>query len=494
MTRTLPLRSALVVLLASLAVAPAASARPDTAARLQMVWPASGTVTARFGEWRGSHRHAGIDIGMLRTLRLRSVLAGTVKQTGYVSGYEGYGNVVILDLPGPYTALYAHLSSRSRPSGSARSQRTASRPRRLHGQLLRHAPPFRDRTARRAGGSPPLPRLRRLSWPPMRSRYLVDGASVVAVALFLGWVLSLATTRVKNWFVMTDELYYERLAVSVAQTGSLLPRLHGELVPNVNQLYPILISPLYGDGNVPASFEGAHRLNAFLIASAAIPVYLLARRIGLGRLVALWAGALSVAVPWVALASFLLTEVVAYPAFCWALLALTHAVARKSWRTDLLALVVIGVAVLARTQFVVLLAVFVVAVSSRRCLTRRRAAPRGTSGARGGPSCSSSAACCSSSSGRSRSARARSCSAPTRSPPSTCGSTSGSCGSRSSTWRCSRSGSRSCPSSSAPAGSSTASARRRPGRSARSPSSAPARCCSSRSRSPRSTSASGPGW
>ena len=208
----------------------------------------------------------------------------------------------------------------------------------------------------------------------MRSRYLVDGASVVAVALFLGWVLSLATTRVKNWFVMTDELYYERLAVSVAQTGSLLPRLHGELVPNVNQLYPILISPLYGDGNVPASFEGAHRLNAFLIASAAIPVYLLARRIGLGRLVALWAGALSVAVPWVALASFLLTEVVAYPAFCWALLALTHAVARKSWRTDLLALVVIGVAVLARTQFVVLLAVFVVAVIVEAMLD---ATPRG---------------------------------------------------------------------------------------------------------------------
>ncbi len=145
-------------------------------------------------------------------------------------------------------------------------------------------------------------------------------------------------------------------------------------MPNVNQLYPVLISPLYGDGNVPASFAGAHQLNAFLIASAAIPVYLLARRIGLGRLVALWVGALSVAVPWVALASFLLTEVVAYPAFCWALLALTHAVARKSWRTDLLALVVIGVAVLARTQFVVLLAVFVVAVVVEAMLD---ATPRG---------------------------------------------------------------------------------------------------------------------
>ena len=110
MTRTLPLRSALVVLLASLVVAPAASARLDNAARLQMVWPASGTVTAHFGEWRGSHRHAGIDIGMLRTLRLRAVTAGVVEKAGYAPGYDGYGKVVVMDLPGPYTALYAHLS------------------------------------------------------------------------------------------------------------------------------------------------------------------------------------------------------------------------------------------------------------------------------------------------------------------------------------------------------------------------------------------------
>ena len=104
------MRSALVVLLASLVVAPAASARLDNSARLQMVWPASGTVTARFGEWRGNHRHAGIDIGMLRTLRLRAVTAGVVKKTGYAPGYDGYGQVVVVDLPGPYTALYAHLS------------------------------------------------------------------------------------------------------------------------------------------------------------------------------------------------------------------------------------------------------------------------------------------------------------------------------------------------------------------------------------------------
>jgi len=110
MTRTLPAWSALVVCLFAVVAAPAASARADGAARLDLVWPADGTLTARFGEYRGSHRHEGIDIGMLRTLQLRSVASGVVQETGYAAGYSGYGNVVVLDLPGPYTALYAHLS------------------------------------------------------------------------------------------------------------------------------------------------------------------------------------------------------------------------------------------------------------------------------------------------------------------------------------------------------------------------------------------------
>jgi murein DD-endopeptidase MepM/ murein hydrolase activator NlpD len=115
------MRSALAVLVTSLVVAPSASARVDSATRLQMAWPASGTVTARFGEWRGSRRHAGIDIGMLRTLRLRAVTGGVVKRAGYAAGYAGYGKIVLLDLPGPYTALYAHLSNvRVRPGQRVR--------------------------------------------------------------------------------------------------------------------------------------------------------------------------------------------------------------------------------------------------------------------------------------------------------------------------------------------------------------------------------------
>ena len=104
------MRSALVVCLLALLAVPTASARSDDAARLQLTWPAQGTLTARFGEQRGSSRHDGIDIGMLRNLRLKAVGAGVVRKTGYVGGYAGYGQIVVLGLPGGYTALYAHLS------------------------------------------------------------------------------------------------------------------------------------------------------------------------------------------------------------------------------------------------------------------------------------------------------------------------------------------------------------------------------------------------
>ncbi|MBA3347512.1 MAG: M23 family metallopeptidase [Actinobacteria bacterium] len=110
MTRTLLSRSALVVCLLALLAVPTASARSDDAARLQLVWPAQGTVTSRFGEQRGSSVHDGIDIGMLRNLRLTAVGAGVVRKAGYVGGYAGYGQIVVLGLPGGYTAVYAHLS------------------------------------------------------------------------------------------------------------------------------------------------------------------------------------------------------------------------------------------------------------------------------------------------------------------------------------------------------------------------------------------------
>ena len=129
------------------------------------------------------------------------------------------------------------------------------------------------------------------------------------------------TTRVADWYVMTDELLYERLALSVTQLHSPLPHVHGELIGNINQLYPLLLAPLLAGRLVPHGLHDAHVLNALVMSSACIPAALLARRVTGSTRLAYVVGVLTVCMPWIALSSFLMTESVAYPAFAWALLA-----------------------------------------------------------------------------------------------------------------------------------------------------------------------------
>src|SRR6476619_1950996 len=94
---------------------------------------------------------------------------------------------------------------------------------------------------------------------------------LAALWLALAGVLATLTTQVKDWYVMTDERLYERLAVSVAQRPSPPPRIHGELIANVNQLYPRLLAPLFAGRLVPGALRDTHVLNAFVMSSACIP-------------------------------------------------------------------------------------------------------------------------------------------------------------------------------------------------------------------------------
>ena len=77
---------------------------------LALTWPAKGTVTDGFG-MRWGRPHLGIDVGMLRSHEIRAAAPGTVTATGYLAGYEGYGNVVIVDVGERYSVLYAHLAA-----------------------------------------------------------------------------------------------------------------------------------------------------------------------------------------------------------------------------------------------------------------------------------------------------------------------------------------------------------------------------------------------
>jgi murein DD-endopeptidase MepM/ murein hydrolase activator NlpD len=77
-----------------------------------MTWPASGTVTRGYGyDPTMGEFHTGIDIGSLRSLDVTAAAPGVVEAVGYASGFEGYGNVVLVDLGDKYEALYAHLAA-----------------------------------------------------------------------------------------------------------------------------------------------------------------------------------------------------------------------------------------------------------------------------------------------------------------------------------------------------------------------------------------------
>jgi hypothetical protein len=195
----------------------------------------------------------------------------------------------------------------------------------------------------------------------MRRRAALELVPVAVLWAVAATAVALPARRVVDWFVMTDELLYERLAFSVARTGSPLPALHGARVPVANQLYPVLLGAFTGGGLVPDWLARAHTFNAIAMTSAVVPAYLLARDLLGSRALAYTSAALSTLVPWLVLASFVLSEAVAYPAFVWAVYLVQRTVLRPSHTADALALVGLMLAFLARTQFVVLFAVAAIA-------------------------------------------------------------------------------------------------------------------------------------
>jgi hypothetical protein len=161
---------------------------------------------------------------------------------------------------------------------------------------------------------------------------------------------------------MTDELQSSKLATSIAATFSPEPRIHGVYYHALGQVYPLLISPFFGFLTVPAAIEATHALNGLLLASAAWPAGLLARRVTRSWPAAYFASALTAFVPWLALAATLLTENAAYPVFVWSVLLMHRALARATFRADAGALLGLVLAFLARTQLIVLSLAFPLAL------------------------------------------------------------------------------------------------------------------------------------
>jgi hypothetical protein len=201
-----------------------------------------------------------------------------------------------------------------------------------------------------------------------------DEVFVVALWIVGATVLSELTTRALDWFAKDDELRYERLAISIARTHSLVPRIHGVNIQSYSQLYPLLIAPFFRHGLVPQNVQTVHLANAWIMSFACIPAFFLARRVTGRKWAAYLAAALTIVMPWILLSTMMLTEVASYPAFVVALLAIQRATVAPSRSNDLLALAAIALAYLARGELLVLILVFPLAVIAYELRSGERSA------------------------------------------------------------------------------------------------------------------------
>ncbi|MGH3022756.1 MAG: hypothetical protein ACRDNI_03795 [Gaiellaceae bacterium] len=149
-----------------------------------------------------------------------------------------------------------------------------------------------------------------------------------------------------------DEYIYAELARSLAESGQ--PLIRGAWASFPALLQPIVTAPAWLVDDVEVSFRIVQTLGALLMSLAAIPVYLLARRVGLTARTGFALAALTLLVPDLIYSGFVVSEPVALPLALTAVLAGLVALVRPGARAQLVFLAFAVLATLARTQFVVL--------------------------------------------------------------------------------------------------------------------------------------------
>ncbi len=208
-------------------------------------------------------------------------------------------------------------------------------------------------------------------------------AALVAVSSLLhlvaGW---LRATPV----YFSDEYMYAELGRSLVESGQ--PLVRGELAHFPALVYPLLTAPAWLLGDVEVSYRLIQLFGAVAMSLACLPVFVLARRLGLGGGVSLGLAAFTVAVPDMVYAGWLLAETVAYPLVLAAVAAAAFALAHPSRRSQFLFLGLAAAAAGTRAQFAVLfvvypLAVALVGLAERRLrgVVREQALPLGLVGA-----------------------------------------------------------------------------------------------------------------
>lgn len=201
----------------------------------------------------------------------------------------------------------------------------------------------------------------------LRAGWLVGG--VVAVSALVH--TALAWRRATPGY-FPDEYMYAELGRSLLERGS--PLVRGEGSGFVSLLYPVLTAPAWLWDDVGAAYRTIQTFNALAMSLAAVPAFLLARRLGVGARLAVGVAALAVAVPELVYSGAVMAEAVAYPLAVAVAWAAVRSVERPTVRSQALVLVLAALAATARIQLAVLPLCYVLGVVVARRAREQRLA------------------------------------------------------------------------------------------------------------------------
>ncbi len=199
------------------------------------------------------------------------------------------------------------------------------------------------------------------------------GLTLVVGSSFLLRAVGSAAHPAPRYF--PDEYIYTAIARALGSGAA--PSVRGEPAHFPALLEPLLAAPFHTFFSPEAAYRLTQLENSLVMSLAAVPVYLLARRLALSIGYALGCAVFTVAIPDLVFSSYTLADPLAFPLALAAVYAGVVAVASPSRRSQLAFLGLALLATLARIQYVILPAAFLVstALVDRRRVARTQRLP-----------------------------------------------------------------------------------------------------------------------
>jgi hypothetical protein len=205
--------------------------------------------------------------------------------------------------------------------------------------------------------------------PRVATRLAAAPLAIAAIVTLSSLLQTLLAWRRPTPGYLPDEYMYAELGRSLLDSGA--PLVREESAHFLPLVYPLLTAPAWLWDDVDHAYRTIQALNAVSMSLAAIPVFLLARRLGVGDRLAVAAAALAVMLPELLYSSAVMAETVAYPLAIAAAAVGVAAIERPTLRLQLAFLALSGLATFTRLQLAVLPLCYLAAVVTGGLRDRR---------------------------------------------------------------------------------------------------------------------------